>query len=512
MNSENNKRIAKNTGVLYIRMLFIMTLSLYTSRIILKVLGVEDFGIYNVVGGVVSMFAFISGAMSSSIQRFLSFEIGKNDFGQLKKTFNAAVIIHIAIALIIFILAESIGFWVLNNYLNIPLERMEAAQWVYHFSAFSILISIIQTPYYAIIVAYEKMNVFAYISIFQGIMKLLIVFMLSWITFDKLKLYGILIFGLVVIITIYLRIYTRVKFKETKFELIKDKTLYKTLISYSGWNLFGNLALVAKGQGVTIILNIFFGPVVNSAQAIANQVNAAVKSFYSNFQTAINPQIIKSYSANEKEYMLKLILSSARFSFYLIFILSLPILLEIDFILKLWLVRVPTYSNSFTILVLIIVLIDCVSGPLMTGIQATGNIRRFQSTVGTLQILILPVSYYLFKFGYPPQTTYLVSIAISIISLFIRLHIMQSLIDLFSTKVFLKEVVVKNILIVIPSIIPPVFLKYFLSYGLFNSLLISFVSIFSSAMMIYHLGLKNEEKRLLKDRIKKLLIKINLIS
>ena len=314
-----------------------MLVSLYTSRVILNTLGVEDYGIYNVVGGVVSMFAFFNSAMSSATQRFLSDEIGKGDFVQLRKTFNATQVIHIGIAVFIFILAETVGLWFVKTYLVIPPERLEAAIWVYHFSVLSFMVSIIQVPYNATIIAHERMNVYAYVSIIEVSLKLLIVFMLRWITYDKLKLYGILHFGVVFIIAAIYRVYTRRNFEESKFEFVKDQKLYKTLISYSVWNLFGNIAGVAKGQGVNILLNIFYGPVVNAARGIAMQVQAAVNSFVSNFQMAVNPQIIKSYAADEREYMYSLVIRGSKFSFYLLFFLSLPIMIEVDQILKLWL-------------------------------------------------------------------------------------------------------------------------------------------------------------------------------
>jgi len=493
-------------------MLFKMALSLYTSRVILDTLGAEDFGIYNVVGGVVSMFIFLNGAMGASTQRFLSYEIGKNDLKQLKKVFNATVIIHLVIALSIFLLAESIGVWVLNNYLNIPENRMQAAKWVYHLSALTIFISIIQTPYNAIIIAYERMNIYAYVSVFFGVMNLVIVIMLTWVSFDKLKFYGTLLFILNLVVAIFYRYYTKHQFKVTKFEVVRDKMLYKLLISYSGWNLFGNLALVAKGQGTTILLNVFFGPVLNTAQAIAMQVNGAVQGFYSNFQTALNPQIVKSYSANDKKYMLSLIIRGAKFSFYLIFILSLPILLEIDTILGIWLVDVPEYASSFAVLILIIALIDCISGPLITGVNATGNIRTFQIIVGSLQILILPMSYILFKLNYPPQATYLFSMFISIIALFIRLHIINFLIEEFSVKIFIKEVIYKNILIVCLSLVIPLIFKYFLNSSILNTFIISIISVVSCGVFIYKLGLEKGEKIMLNGEIQKLLVKIKIKS
>lgn len=276
-----------------------MLVSLYTSRVILNTLGVEDYGIYNVVGGVVSMFAFFNSAMSSATQRFLSFEIGKGDFVQLRKTFNATQIIHIGIAVLILILAETVGLWFVKTYLVIPVERMDAAIWVYHFSVLSFMVSIIQVPYNATIIAHERMNVYAYVSIIEVSLKLLIVFMLTWITYDKLILYGILHFGVVFLVASLYRIYTRRNFEESKFEVVKDKDLYKSLISFSGWSLFGNIAVMLRGQGVNILLNMFFGPAVNAARGIAYQVQGALFGFVTNFQMAIKPQIIKSYAIED---------------------------------------------------------------------------------------------------------------------------------------------------------------------------------------------------------------------
>src|SRR5690554_2679044 len=406
--------------MLYFRMILTMLVSLYTSRVILNTLGVEDYGIYNVVGGVVSMFAFFNSAMSSATQRFLSYEIGKGDFVQLRKTFNATQIIHICIAVFIFILAETVGLWFVKNYLVIPPERLNAAIWVYHFSVLSFMVSIIQVPYNATIIAHERMNVYAYVSIIEVLLKLLIVFMLTWITYDKLILYGILHFGVMFLIAAIYRIYTRKNFEESKFEVVKDKGLYKTLISYSGWNLFGNIAGVAQGQGINIILNIFFGPVVNAARGIATQVQSAVNSFVSNFQMAVKPQIIKSYAANEKDYMISLIIQSSKYSFYLLFILSLPIILEVDQILKIWLITVPEYASIFTVLVLVIILINSISGPLMTAVQAAGKIAIYQAVIGTLLFLTLPISYVFLKLGYPPEVTLYITIVIEVIALIFR--------------------------------------------------------------------------------------------
>lgn len=481
-----------------------MLVSLYTSRVILNTLGVEDYGIYNVVGGVVAMFAFFNSAMSSATQRFLSYEIGKGDFVQLCKTFNATQVIHVGIAVLIFILAETIGLWFVKTYLVIPVERMEAAIWVYHFSVLSFMVSIIQVPYNATIIAHERMNVYAYVSILEVTLKLLIVFMLTWITYDKLKLYGVLQFLVVCIIATIYRIYTRRNFEESKFEVVKDKKLYKTLISYSGWNLFGNIAAVAKGQGVNILLNIFYGPVVNAARGIAMQVQSAVNSFVSNFQMAVNPQIIKSYAADEKDYMTSLIIRSSKFSFYLLFLLSLPIILEVDQILRLWLKTVPDYSSIFTILILVIILIDCVSGPLMTAIQATGKIKVYQAVVGSLLMLILPISYVLLKQGYSPEITLYVNIVISIIALSFRLYLVWKLLE-FPVLIFLKEIILKNFIIVLLSISLPLFIRHFMDENLIRLIVIVFITLIWNAGIIFALGLQKSEKAIVIKGINKIL-------
>lgn len=483
-----------------------MLVSLYTSRIILNALGVEDYGIYNVVGGVVSMFAFFNSAMSSATQRFLSYEIGKNDFVQLRKTFNATQIIHISMALLIFILAESVGVWFVETYLVVPEERMEAAIWVYHFSVLSFMVSIIQVPYNATIIAHERMKVYAYVSILEVSLKLLIVFVLIWLSFDKLKLYGILHFVVTLIIALIYRIYTLRKFDETQFEIVKEKKLYKTLISYSGWNLFGNLSAVAKGQGINILLNLFFGPVVNAARGIATQVQGAVQGFVNNFQMAVNPQIIKSYAANENEYMNSLIIRSAKFSFYLLFLLSLPIILEIDQILKIWLITVPQYASIFSILVLVVILIDCVSGPLMTAIQATGKVKVYHTVLGTFMLLILPVSYLFLKNGYSPEITLYINIVFSLIALSMRLFLVKKLVD-FPIQVFIKEIVFKNIFIVILSISLPLTIRNIMNVSVLRLIIIIILSLIWNALVIYLIGINKSEKTMVKKGIQRIFSK-----
>lgn len=499
--NKNNKRIAKNTLMLYFRMILTMLVSLYTSRVVLDMLGVEDYGTYNVVGAAIMTFGFFNGAMASATQRFLTFDIGRKDHVQLRKTFNATQLIHIGIALLVFLLAETIGLWFVNNKLNLPEGRMEAARWVYHFSLFSFIVTVIQVPYNALIIARERMSVFAYISIVDVSLKLLIVFMLTWISFDKLKLYGILIFVASFIVAAIYRMYTRTHFEETKFLIVKEKSLYNTLISYSVWNLFGAVSLVVKAQGVSIILNIFFGTVINAALGVSNQVSGTIASFVSNFQMASNPQIIKSYAADDKGYMTNLVIRTSKFSFFLLFILTLPIILEIDFILKLWLKLVPDYTAIFTILILINALIDTVSGPLMAAMAATGKIKVYQLVVGGLSILILPISYFFFKFGYPPESTFIVSISIAIIAFSFRVLFTKKQIPEFSIRQFIQEILIRNIPVILLSVLIPWLIISNMHPGFTRWILVTFTSLTISMITIYSVGLKNNERLFVKNSL-----------
>ncbi len=493
--------------MLYFRMLLTMAVSLYTSRIVLNTLGVEDFGIYNVVGGFVTMFGFLNSAMASATQRFLAFEIGKGDKIQLRNVFSMSVNIHFLIAFLILILAETIGLYFVNTQLTIPPERMIAARWVYQFSILALMVNMISVPYNAIIIAHERMNVFAWVSIAEVGLKLLIVFMLQWFGFDKLKFYAVLMFGVALLIRLIYGLYCGKKFKESKFRFYWDKPLFKTLISYAGWNLWGNAAGVIMGQGVNILLNIFFGPVVNAARGIAYQVRSAVNQFVQNFQMAMNPQIIKSYAAGDLKYMHQLIFQGAKYSFFLLFALSLPIMLETEIILKLWLKTVPDYTVIFTRLVLINVLVDCISGPLMTAAQASGKIKLYQGVVGGLLILNLPVSYIFLKLGYAPEITLYISIGISIIALLARLKIISPLVKL-DILGYLKEVVSKISPVILISMIIPILIKSFLHEGFARLLIITFSSLIVVGITIYFVGLEKNEQNFLTNKLKQVLAKL----
>lgn len=493
--------------MLYFRMFLTMGVSLYTSRIVLNTLGVVDFGIYNVVGGVVVMFSFLNSSMASATQRFLSFELGKNDYEQLKKVFSMSVNIHAIIAFAIFILAETIGLWFLNAKLVIPVERIGAANWVYQFSVLSFMVTVMSVPYNATIIAHERMNVYAYVSIVEVLLKLTLVFALVWFGYDKLKMYSIFVFSVSVIIWVIYKLYCRHSFTETRYKFSWDKLLYKTLMNYAGWNLFGNTAVVAMGQGVNILLNLFFGPVVNAARAIAFQVNGAVNGFVSNFQMSINPQIVKSYAVDDQKYMQQLIFQGSRYSFFLLFFLSLPVLLQTETLLKWWLKIVPDYAVLFCQLVLLDTLINCISGPLITAVQATGKIKTYQAVIGGLLLINLPLSYLFLKLGYKPQITLYIMVIVSVIALFARLTILRSLMS-FSARAFVQQVILKVLLVALFSVIIPLVAMQFVTQEANRFFVISSLSAFSVILMVYFVGLKKQERIFVKDKILQVINKL----
>ena len=494
MPASNNRRIARNTAILYFRMLLIMTVSLFTIRVVLKTLGTVDYGIYNVVGGIVVMFSFFSNTMASASQRFFAFELGRNDITQLKKTFSLTITIYAIIAVIVLLLAETIGLWFLNTQLIIPVDRMEAANWIYQFSILSFLITIMTIPYNAAIIAHENMKVYAYVSIIEVVLKLVNVYILVFFSFDKLKLYACLMFLVTCIITFIYRTVCKRKYDECRFRFYWDKGLFYTLMGYSGWNLFGAVSSILNNQGINILLNIFFGPVVNAARAIAYRVNDAVNQFVMNFLTAVRPQITKYYAAEEKEKMMKLVFQSSKFSYFLLFLLSMPILLETNFIFKIWLKETPQYVVLFTRLVIITALIDSLSYSLVTAALATGKIKQYQIVVGGTLLLNLPISYCFLKLGFPPQTTMYVSIVISNICLFLRLWMLRGMVGL-SLREYSKKVLLVVLLVSFVAYLIPLFLTFQFEESLTRFIIAGITGVITSFVAIYFIGLSTNERQ-----------------
>ena len=502
-NTGNNKRIARNTILLYFRMIISMIITLYTSRIVLNTLGVTDFGIYNVVGGVVIMFGFLNSAMASSTQRFLTFELGRKDNLRLKQVFSISVTLHIIISIIIVLLSETVGVWFLNTRLTIPVERLAAANWVFQFSILSSVLTILSVPYDAAIIAHERMNVFAYISILEVSLKLTVVFLLQLFDYDKLILYAILIFLVSLILRIVYGTYCIKNFKEAVYRFFWEKKLFTEMTSFAGWNLFGVFAGIGYGQGVNILLNIFFGPLVNAARGIAFQVMGAVNQLVTNFQVAVNPPITKAHAANEESNMYKLIFASSKFSFYLLLLFIIPMFIETKEVLTFWLKNVPAYTVSFTRLVLIDILICSLSGPLQILAQATGRVRNYQLVVSIILLLNLPISYILLKMGYSPQATFVVSIVLSTVALFARLMVLRTL-TAFPVRVFLQKVILTVILVTIFIIPLPSYIQSIISRKLLQFFLVGIATIISLIISVWFIGLSMIERSIIKGYLEKL--------
>ena len=419
-NQIDNTLIARNTAVLYLRMLFTLSISLFTTRELLRILGVEDFGLYNVVGGVVLMFGFLNNAMIASSQRFISFALGEGDVSRQKNVFSTSILIHLTIAIVILFLAETIGLWFLNNKMTIPNDRLEAVNWVYHAAMASFFCQILQVPFSSSVIAHEKMSYFAVISIIDAVLKLVIVYLLSISSVDKLKLYAFLLLNISLLNLFLYVFYTRLKFKECRFHPHFDVHLYKEMLSFTGWSFVGNFGFAAKDYGVNIILNIFCGPVVNAARGIAYQVMSAVSGFVSNFQTAMYPQIVKRYATGEISSMISLVKNGSRYSFYLLAIIVIPLYIKADYVLNLWLSDVPELTVQFLRLALIMALINSMFGPLVAAIQATGKIKVFQITITSIMFLDLPLSYFLLKSGVQPYCVMYIAISTAFIGLLAR--------------------------------------------------------------------------------------------
>ena len=497
--SSANKRIAKNTLVLYVRMLFTMGISLFTSRVILQTLGVEDYGISSVVGGVISMFTFINAAMVSSTQRYLNFELVRGDANQLRSVFSTSLQIHALIALAIIVLSETVGLWFLNEKLVIPEARMTAAMWVYQCSILSCAVSIMSTPYNAVIVAHEKMSAFAYISILDVSLKLLVVYLLVVLPFDKLIILAILNLLVQLFIRYIYTLYCHRHFPESYFQFRFNKTLFKEMFGFAGWSFWGNLAAILYTQGLNMMLNIFFGPIVNAARGIAVQVQSAVQQFVGGFQTALNPQITKNYASNNLPQMHSLMFRSARFSFLLLFFLSLPVLMETNFILTLWLKTVPDDAVVFTQIMICISLIYTTANPCVIANQATGKVKIYQMVVGGILLLILPISYVVLKLGAPAYSVFIVHFCIESLAQFSRMYMLRSLIHLPLWQ-YMKNIYIPIVSTVAIAIILPLVVRMQVAEGWLRFLAVGFTCVLSVGASSYFIGFTKQERVFFLDK------------
>lgn len=507
-NLVKNKRIAKNTIMLYFRMALTLIVSLYTSRVVLNTLGVEDYGIYNIVGGLIVMFSFLNTSMTNACQKFFSAAVAKNDTITTQKIFSTTLFAHVILATVFLVITETIGLWFLYNKMDIPCERFQCSTIVYQIIIVNTLFGIFKVPYNASIIANEKMNFYAYTSIVESILKLLIVYLLLVIPVDKLLLYSLLNLSIGLIMLFWYMLYCNQKFDGNKFSFHYDSTALKEILSFSGWNVFGSFADLGYKQGSNIILNLFYGVNLNAAMGVANQARSAVFSFVSNLQVAANPQIIKSYTIEDYSYFKSLVCRISKYSYYLMLIVAIPLILNTDYILKLWLITPPAYTNIIFKLCIVFSLIDTLHGPLWTSMQATGKIAIYQIVISAILLLNLPLCYMSLKCGGSPEMVIVVQIIVSIVTLIVRMWFSKTQIDIpvsyYLSNVILPVVIVS--ILVIPSV-------YVLSFYYEETILFlcgsSVACFFITLLAIYFAGITKQEKKLFTKYVRNSLNKLN---
>lgn len=496
---DNNKRIAKNTFILYLRTILVLGISLYTSRVVLSVLGVENYGIYNIVGGFVALFSIVSATMVASTQRYLTYELGKKENGDLRKVFGVSMTIHVVLGGILLVLFETVGLWFLNEKLNISSDRMIAANWLYQCSILTFLLNILSAPYNAMIIAQERMKAFAYINVLEVSLKLLIVYLLLFSSIDRLILYGVFILFVSIIIRLIYSIYCSKNFKDARYVFVKDSRCYKDIIGFAGFNFFGACSAILSNQGVNILLNLFFGVTVNAARGITLQVEAAITKFVNDFTTALNPQITKSYARGDKEYMLDLTYRGSKFSYFLFLFLALPIFVQTSQILSIWLNQVPDYTVVFVRYALLIAMLNTLSYPLTTCAFATGRIKTLSIWLGSVRFCVLPICYIFLKYGFAPYIVYIVVLFTDFILLFVRLYVVAKITDIRMTSFFVS-VISKVVPVTMLSVSLILILDEFMSVETFWEIgLFTVLTFFVTAIFIYFMGLTRNERDSLRN-------------
>lgn len=500
----SNKRIAKNTIFLYFRMLITMAVGLYTSRVVLNTLGVEDYGINNVVGGVVAMFSLISASISGSIGRFITFELGTGNIEKLKKVFSTSVTIQILLAIVIIVLAEIVGIWFLNNKLEIAPDRMVAAHWVFHCSLITFAIGLISLPYNACIVAHEHMNAFAYVSILEVTLKLVIVYLLLISPFDKLETYAVLGVIVAIIIRLIYGWYCKRKFVECSYRPILDKPLFKQMFGFAGWELVGSSAAILRGQGSDILINIFTKTtVVNAAAGIAATLTGVISGFVGNFTMAFTPQITKLYAAQKFDELVKLIYMGCKFAPYLMLIIALPVFFNARFILELWLGDVPEHTVNFVLITILFMFNELMARPLITAKLANGNIRNYQIIVGGVLLLTLPIAYVALYIGAPVEAVFIAKLLTSIMATYVRLYILKGDIPGLSVYDFIKNVYFRVISVGIVAAILPTISYMYISDQVIQFVITSIIAVISTIISVYFIGCTKIEQLQIRNQVSK---------
>lgn len=507
MPNQNSERVAKNTGFMFIRMLVVVGVGLFTSREVLRVLGVDDFGIYNLVGTIVVMFTFLQSALNNATYRFLTYDLGAGNTANLQKTFSMSMNTELILAGIIVVLSEIVGVWFIEYKLHIPTGRMEAAKWVFQISLFNFALGIIRTPFNSLIIAHEHMNYYALTSIMEAVLKLVIVYLLIILPADKLILYAFLQMGVTVIIFLWMITYCKHHFEECHYTKYWDKGLLKKLVNYSGWSLIVNMVDIAVNQSISVFFNIFYGVAANAAYGIANQVNTQLNYFISNFSQSYNPQIIKSWAAKKYDYFMKLIYSTSKLTFFLYFAVAFPIMINIRFILDVWLVNPPKMADTFLCIMVGYYIFDSFSTPLWQSVHATGYLKFHQILMGSIKVLNIPISYILLKLGFPIYTVLVVWVALNAVCSIVRIIYLRTLIHL-DTADYLKEVIWQMVKIVLISIPIPLAILYFSDNRFVNFFTTSISFYLLYVPGIYFLALNNKEKELVKDMAGKVVSKV----
>jgi len=491
--SDNNKRIAKNTLLLYLRLILTMGVGLFTSRVVLNTLGVEDYGVYNVVGGVVAMFALFTGSLSAAISRFLTYELGKGNVTKLNVVFSTSVTIQLVLAIVVCLLAEVGGVWFLNTHMNIPADRMNAANWVLQFSILTFAINLVSVPYNAAIIAHEKMSAFAYISILEVILKLVVAYALYVSPIDKLKTYAFLLALVALIIRFVYSIYCSRHFEECHYKFVFDKSLLKQMTGFAGWNLLGSGAYLFNTQGVNIVTNLYFGVAVNAARGVASQAEGIIRQFVTNFTTAINPQITKSYAAGDMRYMYSLVCRGAKFSYFLMFFFAVPFMFETETIMRLWLKNYPPEAPLFLRLSMIGTLFDILGNATANAAWATGNVKRYYIVIGGVGCLVFPMSWLAFYMGMDAYASYIAFAVIYLILVFLKLYIIKGLIN-FPVVEFYKNVFGRIVPVTILSFILPALVYFNMEESLLRTFIVVAVSGVSTMVITYGIGMTKTER------------------
>lgn len=500
--SHDTKRIAKNTLAMYIRMAVTMVVGLYTSRVILNVLGVEDYGTYNVVGGVVSMFSLLTASMSASISRYLTFSLGKGDRDELRRVFSVSLEVQLFLAVVIVLAVEAVGVWFLNTQMKIPPDRLVAANWVMQCSLVSFVVGLLMVPYNASIISHERMNIYAYISIWDAVMKLVIVYALYVSPFDKLKSYAVLLLAVSTLTTSFYWLYCKRHFEECRFRVVRDKRLLKEMTSFAGWGMIGDGAWILNTEGVNILINMFFGVVLNAARGIATTVDNMVQNFVRNFMVALNPQIVKSYAAGDFDYMHRLIFMGAKYSYFLMLFFFIPISLETRTILTLWLKVVPDYAVAFTRLTLMSTMCLTLGNTMIPAVQATGKIRNYTIVMGLMALANFPLTWIAFALGASPILAYVIYFLIFFSMVFVRLYVVKGLIHL-SVRAYVKNVLLRVASVTIIAYAVPTAICVLQSDSFLRLLEICVLSVISSLLTVYFVGLSDLERNYAKNIVMK---------